>query len=76
MNIKREMVEKVTIDFTPIEAAKIEEVMDMGERICFSYPCNACPFAVINETTGEMTCALEHVQSVFYDLLTKSKNGN
>jgi len=76
MNIKREMVKKVTIDFNPIEAAEIEEVMDMGEKICFSYTCNVCPFVIINETTGEMTCALDHVQSVFYDLLAKSENGN
>lgn len=76
MNIKREMVEKITIDFTPIEKAKITEVIDMGERICFSYSCNTCPFAVINDITGEMTCTLSHIQSVFHDLMNKSENGN
>lgn len=77
MNIKREMVEKITIDFTPIEKRKITEVIDMGEEICFSYNCNTCPFAIINDITGEMTtCTLSHIQSVFHDLMNKSENGN
>ena len=76
MNIKREMVEKITIDFTPIERTKIAEVADMGEKICFSYTCDVCPFAIINDTTGEMTCALDHVVSAFHNLMNKSENGN
>ena len=49
----------------------------MGEKICFSYNCNTCPFAIINDITGEMTtCTLSHIQSVFHDLMNKSENGN
>lgn len=76
MDIKREMVEKITINFTPVERMKIAEVADMGERICFSYTCGNCPFVVINDVTGGMTCTLSHVQSAFHDLISKSENGN
>lgn len=77
MNIKRETIEKITVDFTSEEEAKINETLvGIGGKICMLFWCSECPFAIksFNEC-GEpiQHCVIDGMHTGFWKLKKKEE---
>lgn len=77
MNIKRETIERITVDFTSEEEAKINEtIVEIGDKICTLFLCSECPFSIKSfDEGGEPIhhCAIVGMRTGFWKL--KKKEG-
>lgn len=75
MNIKKETIERITVDFTSEEKTKINEIIvEIGGKICTLFLCSKCPFSIKSfNKDGEPIrhCAIDSMRAGFWKLERK-----